>query len=114
MSLNMRLTVPLAQFSLGDGLDRTASFDFIRADAPCKLWQAYNFSSFLNYNAMFVAIALGICFAIVTGESDLSVGSVAASTSVVAKYLSPNAVQVALPGAGLSLLGLGFWIWETP
>lgn len=53
---------------------------------------AYNFSSFLNYNAMFIAIALGMCFVIMTGGIDLSVGSVAAFTSVVAAYLSPYGI----------------------
>lgn len=75
---------------------------------------AYNFSSFLNYNAMFIAIALGICFAIMTGGSDLSVGSVAAFTSVVATSLSPNAIQVALPGDGRSLFRLEFWNRTNP
>ena len=68
---------------------------------------AYNFSSFLNYNAMFIAIALGMCFVIMTGGIDLSVGSVAAFTSVVAAYLSPYGIQVALPGAVLAGVGFG-------
>lgn len=58
---------------------------------------AYNFSSFLNYNAMFILISLGMCFVILTGGIDLSVGSVAAFTSVVAAYMSPYGIQVALP-----------------
>ncbi|MFY0681927.1 MAG: ABC transporter permease [Thalassovita sp.] len=68
---------------------------------------AYNFSSFLNYNAMFIVIALGMCFVIMTGGIDLSVGSVAAFTSVVAAYLSPYGIQVALPGAVAAGLAIG-------
>ncbi|KUP94565.1 ABC transporter permease [Tritonibacter horizontis] len=68
---------------------------------------AYNISSFLNYNAMFIVIAVGMCFVILTGGVDLSVGSVAAFTSVVAAYLSPFGIQVALPGAVLAGLAIG-------
>ena len=68
---------------------------------------AYNITSFLNYNAMFIAIALGMCFVIMTGGSDLSVGSAAAFTSVVAAYLSPYGIQIALPGAIAAGLAFG-------
>lgn len=68
---------------------------------------AYNISSFLNYNAMFIVIAVGMCFVIMTGGIDLSVGSVAAFTSVVAAYLSPYGIQVALPGAVAAGLAIG-------
>lgn len=75
---------------------------------------AYNFSSFLNYNAMFILISLGMCFVILTGGIDLSVGSVAAFTSVVAAYMSPYGIQVALPGGVATgvLIGIlnGFFI----
>src|SRR5215218_6391045 len=49
----------------------------------------YNILSFLRYNAMFALIALGMCFVIMTGGIDLSVGAVAALGSVVAAHLSP-------------------------
>ncbi|GAA6206796.1 ABC transporter permease [Cognatishimia sp. WU-CL00825] len=68
---------------------------------------AYNFSSVLNYNAMFIVIAVGMCFVIMTGGIDLSVGSVAAFTSVIAAYLSPYGIQVALPGAVLAGFAIG-------
>jgi ribose transport system permease protein len=68
---------------------------------------AYNISSFLNYNSMFIVISLGMCFVILTGGIDLSVGSVAAFTSVVAAYLSPYGIQVALPGALLAGVAFG-------
>ncbi|MEO1105082.1 MAG: ABC transporter permease [Pseudomonadota bacterium] len=67
---------------------------------------AYNISSFLNYNAMFIAISIGMCFVIMTGGIDLSVGSVAAFASVVAAYMSPFGIEVALP-AGI-LAGMAF------
>ena len=68
---------------------------------------AYNIASFLNYNSMFILIAIGMCFVIMTGGIDLSVGSVAAFASVVAAYLSPYGLQVALPGGVLAGLGFG-------
>ncbi|GLQ36195.1 sugar ABC transporter permease [Amylibacter marinus] len=67
----------------------------------------YNVSSFLNYNAMFIVISVGMCFVIMAGGIDLSVGSVAAFTSVIAAYLSPYGIQVALPGAVLAGIAFG-------
>ena len=32
---------------------------------------AYNIASFLNYNSMFILIAIGMCFVIMTGGIDL-------------------------------------------
>ena len=49
----------------------------------------YNVQTVLRYNSMFALVALGMCFVIMTGGIDLSVGSVAAFSSVVAAYLSP-------------------------
>lgn len=68
---------------------------------------AYNITSFLNYNAMFIIISVGMCFVILTGGIDLSVGSVAAFTSVVAAYLSPYGIEIALPGAVAAGLAFG-------
>jgi len=68
---------------------------------------AYNIASFLNYNAMFILIAVGMCLVIITGGIDLSVGSVAAFSSVCAAYLSPYGLQVALPGGVLAGMALG-------
>ena len=62
---------------------------------------AYNLSSFLGYNSMFVVISVGMCLVIMTGGIDLSVGTVAALASVVAAMLSPHGLIVALP-AGLA------------
>ena len=50
---------------------------------------AFNVLSVLRYNSMFALIALGMCFVIMTGGIDLSVGSTAAMSSVVAALLSP-------------------------
>jgi galactofuranose transport system permease protein len=55
----------------------------------------YNVQTVLRYNSMFALVALGMCFVIMTGGIDLSVGSVAAFSSVVAAYLSPYGL---LPG----------------
>ncbi|MFO1121883.1 MAG: ABC transporter permease [Hyphomicrobiales bacterium] len=49
----------------------------------------YNVQTVLRYNSMFALVALGMCFVIMTGGIDLSVGSVAALSSVVAAHLSP-------------------------
>jgi len=68
---------------------------------------AYNISSFLNYNSMYIIISVGMCFVIMTGGIDLSVGSVAAFTSVVAAYMSPYGIQVALPIAVLAGIAFG-------
>ena len=68
---------------------------------------AYNISSFLNYNSMFIVIAIGMAFVIMTGGIDLSVGSVAAFTSVCAAYLSPYGIEVALPGGVAAGVGIG-------
>ncbi|SNB72314.1 monosaccharide ABC transporter membrane protein, CUT2 family [Arboricoccus pini] len=56
---------------------------------------SYNILTVLRYNSMFALVSLGMCFVIMTGGIDLSVGSVAAMTSVVSAYLSPYGL---LPG----------------
>ena len=64
----------------------------------------FNIMSVLRYNSMFALVALGMCFVIMTGGIDLSVGTVAALGSVVAAYASPYG-----PLAGLAagvLVGL--------
>jgi galactofuranose transport system permease protein len=62
---------------------------------------SFNILSVLRYNSMFALVALGMCFVIMAGGIDLSVGSTAALGSVVAAYASPYGV---LPGlfAGLA------------
>lgn len=68
---------------------------------------AYNVSSFLGYNSMFVVISVGMCLVIMTGGIDLSVGTVAALSSVVAAYLSPQGLIVALPAGVATGLAVG-------
>jgi galactofuranose transport system permease protein len=64
----------------------------------------FNISTVLRYNSMFALVALGMCFVIMTGGIDLSVGSTAALGSVVAALLSPHgAVVGALGGIGVGL-----------
>ena len=62
----------------------------------------YNILSFLSYNSMFVLISIGMCFVIMTGGIDLSVGSVAALSSVAAALLSHHGLIVAVP-AGVAV-----------
>lgn len=57
----------------------------------------YNVQTFLGYNSMFILIALGMAFVIMTGGIDLSVGSVVALSSVAAAYTSRYGIEVALP-----------------
>ncbi|MBZ9750104.1 ABC transporter permease [Deinococcus sp. HMF7604] len=68
---------------------------------------AYNLSTFLRYNAMFGLIAVGMCFVIITGGIDLSVGSVVAMSSVVAALLSPHGVGTAVLGGVLAGAAVG-------
>lgn len=65
----------------------------------------YNVQSVLRYVSMFALVSLGMCFVIMTGGIDLSVGSVAALSSVVAALLSPYGLVPGLfggLGAGLA------------
>ena len=51
---------------------------------------------------MFALVELGMCFVIMTGGIDLSVGSVAAMSSVVSAYLSPYGLVAGLGGGLLA------------
>ncbi|MDB5621887.1 MAG: permease component of ribose/xylose/arabinose/galactoside ABC-type transporter [Devosia sp.] len=64
----------------------------------------FNVMSVLRYNSMFALVALGMCFVIMTGGIDLSVGSTAALGSVAAAFGSYYGVVPGLAagiGAGL-------------
>ena len=50
----------------------------------------FNISTVLRYNSMFALVALGMCFVIMAGGIDLSVGATAALGSVVAALLSAH------------------------
>ncbi|KQR67823.1 sugar ABC transporter permease [Rhizobium sp. Leaf384] len=69
---------------------------------------SFNILSFLRYNAMFALIALGMCFVIITGGIDLSVGGVAALASVVSAFASPYGWAAGL-AAGMAA-GLAFGV----
>jgi len=67
----------------------------------------YNILSVLRYNSMFALVALGMCFVIMTGGIDLSVGSTAALGSVVAALLSPYGLILGLVGGLAAGLAVG-------
>ena len=60
---------------------------------------AYNVLSVLRYNSMFALTSLGMCFVIMGGGIDLSVGTTAAFASVVSALLSPYGLFPGLLGA---------------
>jgi len=65
----------------------------------------FNISTVLRYNSMFALVALGMCFVIMTGGIDLSVGATAAFGSVVSALLSPYGMLVgAFGGVAAGLL----------
>ena len=61
---------------------------------------AFNVLSVLRYNSMFALVSLGMCFVIMAGGIDLSVGSTAALGSVCAAYGSPYGL---VPGVAAGL-----------
>ena len=58
----------------------------------------FNILTVLRYNSMFALVALGMCFVIMSGGIDLSVGAVAALGSVVSALLSPYGLWAGLFG----------------
>jgi galactofuranose transport system permease protein len=65
---------------------------------------AFNVTTVVRYNSMFALIALGMCFVIMTGGIDLSVGSTAALGSVAAAMASHYGIVPGIAagvGAGL-------------
>ncbi len=68
---------------------------------------SFNVLTVLRYNSMFALVALGMCFVIITGGIDLSVGSTAALGSVVAAMLSPYGLGPGLLGGLLAGLAVG-------
>ena len=67
----------------------------------------FNISTVLRYNSMFALVALGMCFVIMTGGIDLSVGSVAALGSVVSALLSPYGWLIGTAGGVAAGLCIG-------
>lgn len=77
-------------------------FGYLRYD---NFLGSFNILSVLRYNSMFALVSLGMCFVIMTGGIDLSVGSVAALASVVAAYASPYGLVPGLvAGVAVGLL----------
>ncbi|MBV9290490.1 MAG: ABC transporter permease [Hyphomicrobiales bacterium] len=68
---------------------------------------AYNVLSVLRYNSMFALTSLGMCFVIMTGGIDLSVGAAAACVSVVSAVLSPLGLLPGLLGGVGTGLAIG-------
>jgi ribose transport system permease protein len=65
-----------------------------------NFYSAYNiFDAFLINNTYYALIALGMTFVIIEGGIDLSVGSVAAMSAVVAALLSPYGLFIPIAGA---------------
>jgi galactofuranose transport system permease protein len=58
----------------------------------------FNVSTVLRYNSMFALVALGMCFVIMTGGIDLSVGAAAALSSVAAAYCSAYGTAAGIGG----------------
>jgi galactofuranose transport system permease protein len=67
----------------------------------------FNVLTVLRYNSMFALVALGMCFVIMSGGIDLSVGTCAALGSVVSALLSPYGLWVALLGGMAAGAGIG-------
>ncbi|MGL4311325.1 MAG: ABC transporter permease [Paracoccaceae bacterium] len=91
----------LARYGVVLALALVIFFGWLRYD---NFLGSFNILSVLRYNAMFALVSLGMCFVIMTGGIDLSVGSVAALSSVAAAYASPYGLTPGLLaglGAGL-------------
>lgn len=99
--LKPKSSADLARFGVMIALLALILFGALRYD---NFLSPFNILSFLRYNSMFTLIALGMCFVIITGGIDLSVGGVAALSSVVAAMLSMHSWWAGLlggMGAGL-------------
>ena len=98
-----RSTIDLARLCVVATLIALIIFGALRYDS---FLSPFNILTFLRYNSMFALIALGMAFVIMTGGIDLSVGGVAALSSVVAALLSPFHWAAGLAGglaAGLMI-----------
>jgi len=68
---------------------------------------AFNVLSVLRYNSMFALTGLGMCFVIMTGGIDLSVGATAALASVVSALFSPFGLVPGLTGGVVAGAAVG-------
>src|ERR1700704_5365583 len=71
-------------------------------------FSAENLSDLFLANLPVLLAAIGMTLVIVTGEIDISIGSVFAICGVAAGLLSKAGLPVALAGAGACLLGAAF------
>jgi ribose transport system permease protein len=73
-----------------------------------KFLSPFNVLTVIRYNSMFALVSLGMCFVIMSGGIDLSVGTTAALGSVVSALLSPFGVWVGTAGgmAAGAVIGL--------
>jgi ribose/xylose/arabinose/galactoside ABC-type transport system permease subunit len=100
--LGLHSTQDLARLGVVIALIALVVFGWARYD---NFISTYNVLSFLRYNSMFALIALGMCFVIITGGIDLSVGGVAAMASVVAALVSPHGLVAGVAaGAAAGLM----------
>jgi ribose/xylose/arabinose/galactoside ABC-type transport system permease subunit len=106
----MKLRISGAGLAVAVALALLVTFGGVRYDG---FLSAYNILTVLRYNSMFALVGLGMCFVIMTGGIDLSVGSVAAMSSVVSALASPYGVLAGLfagVGAGLAAGALSGFI----
>ena len=67
----------------------------------------YNVQSVLRYVSMFALVSLGMCFVIMSGGIDLSVGTTAAMCSVISALLSSYGLVQGVAGGLLGGLAIG-------
>jgi ribose transport system permease protein len=106
----MKLRISGAGLAVAVALALLVTFGGVRYDG---FLSAYNILTVLRYNSMFALVGLGMCFVIMTGGIDLSVGSVAAMSSVVSALASPYGLLAGLfagIGAGLAAGALSGFI----
>jgi ribose/xylose/arabinose/galactoside ABC-type transport system permease subunit len=89
----------IASFSVTFALAALVLFGIVRYDNFVSI---YNVTSLLRYNSMFALVSLGMCFVVMSGGIDLSVGAVAALGSVAAALASPHGAFAGL-AAGVSV-----------
>src|SRR6185369_3968993 len=85
-----------------------AALALVLAVAAPGYFSAANLSDLFLANLPVLLVAIGMTMVIVTGEIDISVGSVFAICGVAAGILAKAGMPVALAGAGACLLGAAF------
>ena len=94
----------LASYGVVLALAGVILFGWLRYDNFLGL---FNVMSVLRYNSMFALVSLGMCFVIMTGGIDLSVGATAALASVVAAQFSHYGAVAGLTAGVLAGFGVG-------